>query len=152
MKPALPIALFAGAAALPAAPALAANPTTLFICRIGARTATVTADGPRLTYRFGRPGRPEIIITGGPNSGNAFYMRQRYVEWESQIRFTRGAHSYIVYTMPANAMAGSNAISGLVVLRGTSRIADHSCARQASFRYGYDYEGLPDDSEEFTAM
>lgn len=152
MKPALTIALLAVAAALPIAPASAAAPTTLFTCRIGARTATVTADGRILTYRFGRPGRPEIAITADPRAAGVLWMRQRYVEWEEQMRFIRGEYSYILYSMAANARAGSSAISGLVVLRGTRRIADHSCARHAFFAFGYDYERLPPDTEEYTAM
>ena len=154
MKPHRAVALFALAlaAALPAAPAPARDPGLLFSCRIGARTATVTADGPRLIYRFGPARRPEITIVAGRTGGGVFYRRERYVEWEEQLRFTRGDYSYILYSMAANPHADSSAISGLVVLRGTNRVSDQSCARHASFTFGYDYEGLPQDSETFTAM
>ena len=41
-----------------------AQAEVIFSCAIGTRRATVTLEEDRLTYRFGRPRRPEIVIAG----------------------------------------------------------------------------------------
>lgn len=64
------------AIALIAAPARAADaPETVFACSFGARQVHVIRDGGRLTYRFGRPARPEMVLTGDAASGTVFYHR-----------------------------------------------------------------------------
>jgi hypothetical protein len=139
------------AAAAPAG-AVQGGATTLFSCRTGGKTATVTASGPRLTYRFGTRRAAELTIQAGPRTGNVFFMRQRYASIETQIRFTRGGYSYILYSMGASVVADSNAVSGLVVMRGNRRISDRSCTPHAEFSADYAYDALPEDNERFTAM
>ena len=61
--------------------ALIASPAgaeTIFRCTIGQHVATVTLEGDSLTYSYGRPGRPEIRISGGPSTGNLSYHRELF--------------------------------------------------------------------------
>jgi hypothetical protein len=129
-------------------------PRTIFSCAVGGgRIARVTVRGRLLTYHYGRPGRDELRIVGGPGSGNVYWMTQRYTGEESQLRFTQGAFSYILYSMGGNSMTDAQPVSGLVVQRGpTRRLLDRSCARHAVFGEGYDFDSLARDSEDFTAM
>lgn len=88
----------------------------IFSCAIGARQATVMLDGERLTYRFGRPRRPEIVIAGDPQSGNVTYYRELYPRGELQtLRFDRGAYSYVVRSLwMAPSGNGSEYVEGSV--------------------------------------
>ncbi len=71
---------------------------TVFRCSFGAREATVTLDGNRLTYRFGRSGRPELRLTGDAASGTLFYHRTLYARGEDQtLRFVNGDLSYVIF-------------------------------------------------------
>lgn len=79
-------------------------------------------------------------------------MTQRYAGLEQQLRFTRGAYSYVLYSMDANEAKGSNAVSGIVVIHGSRRIADLSCLPHATFGENYDFDELPQDTGAFTAM
>ena len=54
------ILLFSALAAAGQASA-AETPETVFACSFGARQVEVVREGGRLTYRFGRPGRPELV-------------------------------------------------------------------------------------------
>ena len=104
------------------------------------------------SYTFGRPGRPELRLTGSAAAGDVHFMAQRYAGPEYQLRFSHAPYSYVVYSMTANPVAGSHAVSGLVVMRGTTRIADLSCRRFAAFTSTDDLLALPPDTDAYTAM
>jgi hypothetical protein len=126
---------------------------TVFSCTVrGGAVVSITARGDSLTYRYGTPRRAELTITASPHSGNIRRLQQRYVGPEEQIRFIKGEYSYIVYSMGADPKL-ANSVSGLVVMRGTRRIADRPCTRYSEFKAGFDLlERLPQDSESWTAM
>ena len=105
---------------------------TIFQCRIGARQATVTLENDRLTYSYGRPGRPEISIAGGPTSGNVSYHRTLFGRGEHQIlRFRRDGHSYLVSAIwAAPSPGGSEYVEGrVVVMRGEAILRELRCRR-----------------------
>jgi hypothetical protein len=55
--------------------------------------------------------------------------------------------------MGRSVVADSSAISGLVVMRGNRRIADHSCRRFTEFKAGFDtLRAMPEDSEAYSVM
>lgn len=135
-----------------AAPAKTAAPVNLFSCTVGAKTATVTAEGDQLTYSYGPAIKPEMTISGDAQSGNIFRMVQRFAGIEQQLRFQRGDYSYVVYSVAGNETSGSAAISGLVVMKADKVISDKNCASQAEFSTDYDWDSLPEDTEAFSIM
>jgi hypothetical protein len=136
----------AGAAAAETATA------TLFACSIGKKTVTVTVVGQSLVYRYGTPAKAEMSIVGTAAAGNIFQMTQRYAGTEYQLRFTKGEFSYIVYSSGSNANVGAAATSGLVVMRGMTRILDKSCSRFAQLTLPADIFALPEDTAAYSAM
>lgn len=146
-------ALASGAAMLPASASAQAS-ETVFSCALDSgRTVTVTRRGNDFTYRYGTPRRAELTLTGNAGSGNLHFMRQRYAGPQMQLRFSNGAYSYIVHAMEGNGNVGANGVSGLVVMRGNQRVADHACRRYTDFSAGFDQlDALPEDSEAYTAM
>lgn len=84
MHPATRIIVLALALFTPAG----ASAETLFRCSFGTHEVTVTRDDGRLSYRYGRPGRPELTLGGDAASGNLFYHRTLYARGEDQtLRF-----------------------------------------------------------------
>ena len=148
---ALSAALFA--AALPTAASAQASETVFQCTLTNGKTVSVTARGDQLNYRYGTPRRAELTLRGTPRSGNVHFMQQRYASIQSQMRFTNGDYHYIVHSMGASQVARSNSISGLVVMRGNRRIADHSCRRYSEFEGGFEIrQQLPEDSEGWSVM
>ena len=125
---------------------------TIFTCSIGKKTVAVTQGDGRLTYRYGTGAQDELSIVGTATSGNVFQMAQRYAGMEYQLRFTNDGYSYIVFASEGSVRAGAAAISGLVVMRGTDRIADRSCAPYAEFSVPLDSLGVPEDTDVYSAM
>ena len=81
----------AAAAALGAAlmgrPASAAS---VFACRIGANTVSVTEKGDQLTYRYATSRKVQLSITAPVASGRVLYLIQRMAGPEYQLRFKSG--------------------------------------------------------------
>ncbi|WP_026792258.1 hypothetical protein [Pleomorphomonas oryzae] len=125
---------------------------TIFSCAIGKRTASVTLADGQLTYHFGTRAHDELTIVGTPASGNVFQMAQRYAGMEYQLRFKSDDYSYILYAAEGNPQVGAAANSGLVILQGTDRIADRSCAKFTEFAVPLDGLGIPEDTEDYSAM
>jgi hypothetical protein len=129
-----------------------AGASKVFACSLGNKSVSVTAAGSTLTYRFGTAAKAEMTIIGSAALGNIFYRSDRYASMEYQLRFANGTYSYIVYSMGANASTGTRPVSGLVVMKGKTRIADMSCVRQAAFSTAFDLNALAEDTEAYSAM
>ena len=151
-------AIIAAAAATMAclAPLLGAKaeqaPHSVFACSLGRKSVSVTSVGNQLTYSFGTPGHTEISITGNGGQGNVLFREDRYANTEYQLRFMKGEFSYIVYSMAASRVAGTAAVSGLTVRKGAKTVADMPCTRFTYLKPVFDYDSLPVDTEEYSAM
>lgn len=128
------------------------KPTTIFSCAIGKKTASVTLADGELTYHYGTRARDELTIVGDPAAGNVFQMAQRYAGMQYQLRFTNDDHSYILYAAEGNPRVGAAAVSGLVILHGTNRLADRTCSKFTEFAVPLDGLGIPEDTEAYSAM
>ncbi|MGQ0661359.1 MAG: hypothetical protein ACT4N3_10900 [Sphingosinicella sp.] len=124
---------------------------TIFRCSFGAREASVTQDGERLTYRFGRPGRPELTLTGDAASGTLFYHRTLYARGEDQtLRFANGDTSYVIFNgwaAPNRYLEGARDFSGLLVLRRGRVIRRMRCREGGDFIERPVFSTLPQDAE-----
>ena len=150
------IAVMSIAAVALTSPASAQQPPrteTVFSCTLrGGNLVTITARGDRLTYRYGKSRRPQLTLSGGPETGNVFLLQQRYAGPQRQLRFVNGDYSYIVHYMGADPRV-ANSFSGLVVMRGTRRVSDRLCTRYREFEAGWDLiHRLPEDSEAWSVM
>jgi hypothetical protein len=129
-------------------------PQIVFSCTVrNGKTVSVTDRAGSFTYRYGTARAAQLTIAGDARSDNLHFMRQRYAGPETQLRFSRGAYNYIVYAMEGNGRTGARAVSGLLVMRGDRHVQDLPCRRYAEFRTGFDdLDGLPQDSETYSAM
>lgn len=123
----------------------------IFRCAFGAREASVTQDGERLTYRFGRPGRPDLTLTGDAESGTLFYHRTLYARGEDQtLRFVNGDFSYVIFngwSAPNLYLEGARDFSGLLVLRRGRVIRRMDCREGGDFIERPIFSTLPQDEE-----
>ncbi|HKR24219.1 MAG TPA: hypothetical protein VJS15_03090 [Allosphingosinicella sp.] len=143
--------ILSGLAAAAQAGATADAPETVFACSFGTRRVEVVREGARLTYRFGRPGRPELVLTGDAASGTLFYHRTLYARGEDQtLRFTSGDHSYVIFngwSAPNRYLEGARDYSGLLVLRGGRVIRRLNCREGGDFLEHPLFFTLPQDEE-----
>ena len=150
------LAFLAVAACAAAAPstAYAQRAETMFNCALtNGKTVRVTAQGDRLTYRYGTARRAELTLTGTPASRNVFYFGERYFNILHQIRFVSGRHSYIVYSLPGSERADARGSFGVTVLRDGRKISDTQCRRETEFQAGFElFERLPRDEERYNVM
>lgn len=139
------LAAFAGAPAAGAA-------ELIFACSLGAKRVEITNDAGRLTYSFGRPGRPEMVLIGDRASGNLFYHRTLFPHGETQtLRFANGAHSYLIFNIfqtPDYRQEGARDDSGLLVLAGRRVIARMNCRHEAELIEYPLFSDLPQDEED----
>jgi hypothetical protein len=124
---------------------------TLFHCSFGTREASVEQEGTQLTYRFGRRGRPELVLTGNASSGTIFYHRTLYARGEDQtLRFTSGDYSYLIFngwSAPNPYLVGARDFSGLLVLRRGRIIRRLNCREGGDFIEREIFTRLPQDLE-----
>ena len=143
----LALAALAATAQAPAAEA----PETVFACSFGTRQVEVVREGSRLTYRFGRPGRPELALAGDAASGTLFYHRTLYARGEDQtLRFTSGNFSYVIFngwSAPNLYLEGARDYSGLLVLRGGRVVRRMNCREGGDFLEHPLFFTLPQDEE-----
>lgn len=129
----------------------AADPEILFACSFGSRQVEVASDGTRLTYRSGRPGRPELVLSGDAASRTVFYHRTLYARGEDQtLRFANGDYDYVIYSgwsAPNRYLEGARDDSGLLVLRGGRVIRRLRCREGGEFLENPLFETLPQDEE-----
>lgn len=127
--------------------------TPIFACSLGQKRVTVTATGDELVYRYGTRAKNEITIVGSAARRNVFFRTGRYANIENQIRFTRGAFSYIVFSEGGKPSVGARPVSGLTVLRGTKPVAEFTCRRWTELDSNrFDFGKLPADSEAYSAL
>jgi hypothetical protein len=147
------VRLLSIALAAAAAPAYAAEaPEQIFICSFGARQVEVVRDGATLTYRFGRMGRPEMVLSGDAASGNVHYHRTLYPHGEDQtLRFQSGSFSYLIFNAfqtPDYRQEGAVDQSGLLILRSGRRIGRMNCRGGGEFIEHEIFDTLPRDEED----
>jgi hypothetical protein len=72
---------------------------TVYQCDYGASVLSVCEDHGQVSYRYGRPGAPQIAISSNGHDGAAHYAETTGVGGADQIqmRFTRGIYNYIVF-------------------------------------------------------
>ena len=123
-------------------------PERIFACELGTKRVEIVREGSTLIYRFGRPGRPELVL-----SGPVHYHRTLYARGEDQtLRFVRGGHSYVVFNRwnaPGPGGSEHNA-SGILVFRGAKRIARLDCSAGGDLREHPLFATLPLDAENRT--
>lgn len=123
----------------------------MFACAFGARQVEVVREGTRLTYRYGRPGRPELTLTGDAASGTIFYHRTLYARGEDQtLRFANGDFSYLIFngwSAPNRYLEGARDYSGLLVLRHGRVIRRLNCREGGNFLEHPLFFTLPQDAE-----
>jgi hypothetical protein len=122
---------------------------TLFACSLpGGRAVRVTAQGDRITYRFGTPRRAELTIAGSAADQNVFATTRLHggPTYFTQLRFVRGEYSYVVHSIPRTRTLDNTASSGVTVFRNGRRIAGHSCRRWAALSFA-DIAEIPEDRE-----
>lgn len=120
----------------------------IFSCSFGARQASVTLEGDLLTYRYGRPGRPEIAITGGPASGNPSYHRRMFARGEHQtLRFRAAGYSYLVHSLWVAPTGGGaeHLEAGVVVMRGDTVLRELGCRSGGDMREYPVFQRLPQE-------
>lgn len=140
------------AAAVLALPATAhAGERTLFTCKLGFKSATVSANGDALIYRYGTAKKAELTITGGPGIGNVFHLTHLMSGRERQLRFKRGPYDYTIFSIEPNVRTGAKGVSGLVVKKDGKQLSYRFCRPYASFREGYDWDVLPQDGVDYSA-
>ena len=124
----------------------------LFTCKLGAHAVSVTDDGGQLDYRYGTPGKDEMSIIAPAKSGRVLQMEQRFAGMEYQLRFKNGEVSYIVYSSEGNGRSRAAAVSGLVVMKGAKVLSDKSCSPYADLMLPPASDGVPQDSDFYSAM
>jgi len=127
-------------------------PQRVFACSLGKKSVSVTAVGNQLIYKFGTPTNTEMSIIGSAGQRDVLYRAERYASMEYQLRFLSGQYSYIIYNMGGNSTTGAASVSGLTVKKGNKVINEMSCRHYTEFSTGFDFEWLPEDTEEYSAM
>lgn len=123
----------------------------LFLCSFGARSVQIVRDGALLTYVYGPPDRPELVLTADAASGTLFYHRTLYVRGQEQsLRFTNGSYAYLVYnawSAPDHSERGARDDSGLLVLHHGRVIRRLRCREGGDFPERPIFRTLPRDAE-----
>ncbi len=124
---------------------------TLFLCSFGTRRVQIVRDGALLTYMYGPPDRPELVLTADAASGTVFYHRTLYARGEDQtLRFANGDFSYVIFnawSAPNHASEGARDYSGLLVLRDGRVIRRMNCREDGDFLENPLFFTLPQDAE-----
>ena len=126
---------------------------TLLSCSTGTKRIEVTSDGTTLTYRFGKPGKPEITLTGSASSGTVFYHRELCARGENQsLRFVSGEYSYAVFASWSAPSGGGAeyARAGVIVLQGEREVGRAICKPSGDMREWPIFETLPKDEQNWT--
>lgn len=131
---------------------------TVFTCPVGHKRIAITLRDDRLTYTFGSAGRPEILLTGGPDGG-VFYHNQDYGRGEDQtLRFVNGAWRYLIYNhwhapeqLEHGRMSPEYNGSGLLVMKGNTIVRRINCNRGSGDLHEWPiFKRLQRDNENLT--
>jgi hypothetical protein len=121
----------------------------IFACALKGKVVSVCAKPGQATYRFGRPGSPEMEIASG--DGHAF---QSGViggggGGQTSLRFTNKGFSYIVSSGEQGSLHDSpgKRWSVLTILEGDRIIASRTCKLTSPWSRIQE-SGLPDDPDE----
>lgn len=127
--------------------------SNVFSCSIGRKQVSVKAVGNELVYRFGGPGKPDLVISGSVARKNLFTGNFRYSDLETQLRFVNGRFSYVVFWLSGNRNLGTRNVSGLAVLDGTKHVSDLLCNHWARLDdTAFASWNLPEDGEHYSAI
>ncbi len=135
-----------------AGPALCAGQSVpVFSCSLGSTQVEVVARGKVLHYQYGRPGKPELSLSGDANSGTVSYRNEMWPHAEDkQLRFRNGDFSYVVYNRwasPSYEGKGGEDHSGLLVFKGDKLISNKACRKGGEFGSVFDLSTLPKDAD-----
>jgi hypothetical protein len=110
----------------------AASETAIFHCDIGKKNLSVCmlADG-RVSYRYGKLGKPEITIDGAAVESSRGYPGGG----ETRLRFTRGAYDYYVFDLiryndevdEETGTRGMEDRAGVIVVKDGKRVTTLEC-------------------------
>ena len=142
-----------GLAAVAFGPAQAADcrkgERVIFSCTLEGKLASVCATPGQATYRYGRPGAPEMEIASG--DGHAFQSLVIGGGGGSQtsLRFTNKGFNYIVSSGEQGSLHDSpgKRWSVLTILEGDKTIASRTCKLTSPWDR-IQASGLPDDPDE----
>lgn len=121
----------------------------IFSCTLKGKVASVCATPGQATYRYGRPGSPEMEIASG--EGRAFQSVVIGGGGGSQtsLRFSNKGFNYIVSSGEQGSLHDSpgKTWSVLTILQGDRIIASRTCKLTSPWDRIRD-SGLPDDPDE----
>lgn len=103
----------------------------VYACSLGRKVVSVCAAPGLITYRFGRPGRPELEIPATPASGVLHVGTVVGGGGGSQqsLRFSHAGVEYIVFSAVAGSLTDvpGKRWSGVYVARGERQLAALAC-------------------------
>ncbi len=110
-----------------------AGETRIFSCPLGAKQVSVCGAGKQAVYRYGRPGKIELV------SRSMTLAEQGYSGGgETQIQVTNNGYSYILFDRTVRTGFGPDGrhdpafSSGLLVRRGGRILSSKRCGNDAS--------------------
>jgi len=124
------------------------NPNFHFVCSVGTKQASITTEGGRLVYRYGRPRQPELTIRQSSSAPNVFYR----IDWwpsanSQQLRFVNGRYSYGVSSWFVAGRGAEEGV-GLFVMRDGKVVSWRRCRGDDWFSEDNQLGRLPQDRME----
>jgi hypothetical protein len=108
---------------------------TVYSCDLGRQVLSVCERYGTVHYRHGPRRRPDLAISSNGRDGRAHQSETTGTGggYQVQLRFSRGAFSYIVFAgQAAPVRTGGPARSGVAVLRGARRVSTQICPDPAA--------------------
>jgi hypothetical protein len=147
--------VLAGSAATARAPAVSLcgpGEVVRFSCKAGAKVISFCGQGAGLTYRFGKPGRPELTYPSAGQSPDFHYSSTGYSGGgEARVRFTNGGYEYIAYTANlagdwnADGTRGHEELYGVLVRKAGRNLANIRCTATPDNDLYALGDGLPEE-------
>ena len=137
------VLLAGGATATARAPGPSANLCTpiervAYACTAGAKLVSLCALGDGLTYRYGKPGKPELSYpAAGAAARTAFRFSSTAYSGggEARVRFTNGGYEYVLYTAliargwNADGTRDGGTYDGVLVRKRGRNVANIRCTQ-----------------------
>ena len=118
-----------------------ANETPIFQCVLGRKQAAVCASGKVVQYRYGRPGKVELVYPGDPNAGPGT-LKRSVTDWSGgggqQIYFESDGYRYVLYSSIVRTGFGADGLhypqdrNGLFITQGDRLVYDRHCSSTGS--------------------